>query len=220
MVKQEILRVREKLDCWHSNNRTALESTQFKDSLVEYYNRLGTTPNTLRCMVTNQEYPRNEVRAAHLVKRSTQGDTMHLYGLSPNINNPRNGILLIEPIELAFDRKDICFLYDPLSHQLTVRVLNPSLTGHLTSTSRTVYPTTYSDLEGLPLQLPPDVFPYRRVLSMHAKFAYSRALNMNWIANTETLDTYFNLSDAGLQEPTGLGELSWSEVHTAIHRTV
>ena len=36
---------------------------------------------------------------------------------------------------------------------------------------------------------------------MHAKYAFARALQYGWIVMTETLDTYFNVSDEGLEEP-------------------
>eukprot|EP00604_Paraphysomonas_vestita_P003331 CAMPEP_0174818550 /NCGR_PEP_ID=MMETSP1107-20130205/1279_1 /TAXON_ID=36770 /ORGANISM="Paraphysomonas vestita, Strain GFlagA" /LENGTH=53 /DNA_ID=CAMNT_0016030559 /DNA_START=612 /DNA_END=770 /DNA_ORIENTATION=+ len=52
---------------------------------------------------------------------------MHLYDLPSDIDHVRNGLLLLDPIEQAFDRKDICFLYDPLTNELIAKVLNPSL---------------------------------------------------------------------------------------------
>jgi hypothetical protein len=219
LAKAEIRQLRERLDCWHSNARTVLENNLFKEALVQFYNCTRTTDTHLKCMLTNTFYPSFEVRASHIIKRSTQGDTMHLYQLSRDIDDPRNGLLLLEPIEQAFDRKDICFLYNSLNKELTAKVLNPSLmTEHLKrSNPAKTYPMSYRDLDGLSLQLPPGVFPYRRVLSMHAKFAYSRALNQGWITDTETLNSYFNISDAGLTEPRGLGELTWQEVHSAIH---
>jgi hypothetical protein len=219
LAKAEIRQLRERLDCWHSNARTALESSLFKDSLAVFYNCTRTADTHLKCMLTNLFYPRNEVRASHIIKRSTQGDTMHLYHLPQDIDNPRNGLLLLEPIEQAFDRKDICFLYNSFNNELTAKVLNPSLmTEYLKlSNPAKTYTLTYGNLDGRALQLPAGAFPYRRVLSMHAKFAYSRALNQGWIAGTETLESYFNISDAGLMEPRGLGELTWQEVHSAIH---
>ncbi len=83
--------------------------------------------------------------------------------------------------------------------------------------STATYTQTYGSIDGLVLQLPTGVFPYRRALSMHAKFAYSRALHLGWITASATLDSYFNVSDNGLQEPVGLGLLTWQEVHLSIH---
>ena len=62
---------------------------------------------------------------------------------------------------------------------------------------------TFSDIDGVELQLPTDTgsCPYKRVLSMHAKYAFTRALQYGWIVETETLDTYFNVSDGDMEEP-------------------
>jgi hypothetical protein len=149
---------------------------------------------------------------------------MHLYGLPPDIDHVRNGLLLLEPIELAFDRKDICFLHNSLTDQLVAKVLNPKLMGELMPKSGSrgspaTYAQTYGSVDGLALHLPAGVHPYRRPLSMHAKFAYSRALHFGWIAASTTLDSYFHLSEHGLQEPLGLGLLTWQEVHMSIHMT-
>jgi len=223
LANAEIRRLRQELDCWHSNSRTVIESTVFKDALAVFYGCTRTTNTDLKCMLTGNFYPRPEVRASHIIKRSTDGDTMHLYGLPPNVDHVRNGLLLLEPIEQAFDRKDICFLYNAISNQLVAKVLNPSLMTELMHKSQprgTTYPMTYGSVDGLVLQLPSaTTFPYRRALSMHAKFAFSRALHLNWIADSATLDSYFNVSDNGLQEPLGLGLLTWQEVHMSIHNT-
>lgn len=194
----------------------------FKESVAAHYSCTRSTDNYLKCMVTGTFYPRHEVRASHIVKRSTDGDTMHLYGLPPNIDHVRNGLLMLEPIEQAFDRKDICFLYDSLTNQLVAKVLNPNLMGELMPKSgprgsTATYTQTYGSVDGLTLHLPAGVYPYRRALSMHAKFAYSRALHLGWVAASSMLDSYFNVSESGLQEPLGLGLLTWQEVHMSIH---
>ena len=215
MVRNELRNLRKELDCWHSNARTLVESTSFKDTLIEFYH--CAVGDRVKCMATGRDYPRKEVRASHIIKRSTNGDTMDLFGLLADIDNPRNGMLLLEPIEQAFDRKDICILYNPVSRGLTMKVLNPQLRdAEMRSEQGKTY-GTYGSIDGAVLQLPEGKFPYRRVLSMHAKFAFSRALNMCWIEDTEVLENYFNVSDTGLQEPLGLGHLSWQEVHAGIH---
>jgi len=223
LANAEIRRLRQQLDCWHSNARTIIESSVFKDSLAVFYGCTRTVDTDLKCMLTGNFYPRHEVRASHIIKRSTDGDTMHLYGLPPNVDHVRNGLLLLEPIEQLFDRKDLCFLYSPITNQLVAKVLNPSLMTEQMPKSQprgATYSMTYGSVDGLVLQLPSGTFPYRRALSMHAKFAFSRALHFNWIADSEILESYFNVSDNGLQEPLGLGLLDWKEVHLSIHNTM
>lgn len=192
----------------------------FKDSLVNYYQRADTNFN-LRCMITNQSYARKYVRASHLLKRCTDGDLMHYFGLEPNIDHPRNGLLLLDPVEQLFDRKDLCFLYDPITQQFQAKLLNINLRNEtMCAEDGTSFNQTYGSVDGLVLQLPQGIFPYRRVLSLHAKFSYSRALNRGWIAPTENLETYFRVSDSGIEEPLGFGLLSWQEVHNCIHQQV
>ena len=213
LARIEIRNLRKELDCWHSNARTVFESSSFKDALIAYYH--CAVDIRVKCMTTGRDYPRNEVRASHIIKRSTHRDTLTLFGLPADIDRPRNGILLLEPIVQSFDRKDICILYNPVKRQLTMKVLNPQLMeAEMRSEEHGKTYGTYGSIDGAVLQLPEGKFPYRRVLSMHAKFAFSRALHMGWIEDTEVLECYFNVSDMGLQEPLGLGHLSWQQVHT------
>lgn len=217
LARSEVRNLRKELDCWHSNARTRIESNIFKDVLIEFYE--CAVGDKVKCMATGRAYPRNEVRASHIIKRSTNGDTMELFGLPADIDNPCNGMLLVEPFEQAFDRKDVCILHDPATGQLKIKVLNPQLRTAEMRSEQQPNKTygTYGLTDGLALQLPKNKFPYRRVLSMHAKFAFSRALHLGWIQDAEILESYFNVSDAGLQEPLGLGNLSWKEVHANIH---
>lgn len=219
LAESEVRRLRKELDCWHSNARTRVENEIFKSSLIQYYNRADpTNPNNIICMLTNQSYPRKYVRASHILKRCTDGDLMHYFGLEPDIDHSRNGLLLLEPIEQLFDRKDLCFLYNPTTQQFHAKLLNITLANEgMKAEDGRLFNLTYGSIDGLVLQLPQGVFPYRRVLSLHAKFSFSRALNRGWISSTENFEVYFNLSDDGIQEPLGIGSLKWQEVHNSIH---
>ena len=171
-------------------------------------------------MVVGGSYPRDQVRASHIIKHCTDGNSLSLFGLPPDIDHNRNGLLLLVPIEKAFDRKDICFLRTTNPEQLIVKVLNPSLMAMKMKDkeNKTTYRKTYGSINNRHLQLPDNKFPYRRLLCMHAKFAYSRALRKGWIQDDDsTFETYFNISDHGLDEPLGLGNLSWKEVHGRTH---
>ena len=206
------------MDCWQSNNRTRVESSTFKDKLIKFY-ECAAAGDQVKCMATGNTYPRHEVRASHIIKRSTNGETLELFGLPPGIDEARNGMLLLQPIEMAFDRKDICFLYDPYATKLILKVLNPELLAAMMTSEGYPIKTygTYRTIDGTALHLPTGKFPYRRALSMHAKFSFSRALHMKWIQETEDLKSYFDVSDGAGAEPLGLGELSWKDIHTQIH---
>ena len=122
-------------------------------------------------------------------------------------------------MEKAFDNKDICFIYDPITGLLKLKVLNSSRLN-----ACRIYPgsgterRTFADINMSPLSLPPTADTdgiarrsYRRILSTHAKNAHARALRRGWIANAEELHNYYAVSEIGLAEhPCML--LTWQEL--------
>jgi hypothetical protein len=63
---------------------------------------------------TNTIFKLSDLRAAHIYKNSTNGLGLEAFKLHPSdVHNARNGLLLIPQIEEEFDRKHVCFLYDP-----------------------------------------------------------------------------------------------------------
>ena len=124
-------------------------------------------------------------------------------------------MLMLDSIEKSFDHLDICFLYNSLSQELTVKVLNPALSSKRIFPNSVAETRTFSDIDGTPVLSKSSSMPYRRILSVHTKFAYSRALSMGWIDNTETLATYFDVSDSGLDEPECIRQLTWEEMNYA-----
>jgi hypothetical protein len=211
---QEIRRLRRIFDCWHTNNRTMVESADFKRAVVDFYQRRVTTGpldriTTARCMISDEVFEYKDLCPAHLVKHC-RPELMSLYGLTPlDVDNPRNGILVLKEIEIAFDHKDLCFLLNPMSGELNLRVLNQKLMG------KCIHPTsrkTFSDIDKSALKFPADHLPFRRILSMHAKLSLSRALRYQWIDGVEEIDTYFNVSEPDLEEPDFLG-LTWKQIN-------
>ena len=156
----------------------------------------------------------SELRPAHLVKHS-RPHLMAMYGLSPlDIDNPRNGILMLDAIEKVFDSLDVCFLYNHMNQELTFKVLNPELRRKRILPSSSNELRTFENIDGSPLQVAvAEAKPYHRILFTQAKFAYSRAISFNWIANTEILNTYFNISEAGLDEPECIRNLTWEQMN-------
>lgn len=116
------------LDPWNSSARTQSEQATFKESLISVYDRGCQNSGCLRCMVLDVELPRGRVIAAHLWKRSTHGDGLEYLALKKtDVHSTRNGLLLYDPIEKAFDRKELCFLYNSLTQRIVCKVLNPAL---------------------------------------------------------------------------------------------
>ena len=114
LVAAEIRRVRKEMNCWITNYRTIQESTEFKLAVIGYYGRAVSVVHgkivSARCMVSDVVAQYGELRPAHLVKHSTP-HLMAFYSLSPlEVDHPRNGMLMLDAIEKAFDHLDVCFL--------------------------------------------------------------------------------------------------------------
>lgn len=122
------------LDCWSFSKRTEVERETFKTALVTYYDRRNPNQhNQLLCMVLNHPFQYTKVRASHIYKHAFP-QNLEAFGIDrTEVNSPRNGLLLAQPIEQHFDVKHLCFLYDPMTQQLRLRILNPALFEHLLS---------------------------------------------------------------------------------------
>ena len=165
-------------------------------------------------MVTGLQLPYDFVAASHIWKQAKGGSGMfELFRLTPSdADGPRNGLLLAKPIEKAFDRKDVCFLYSPPKQQLTLYVVNMDGTtvtrpNPLRTTTvaqvkgwkrdQKKLAPTFEDLHGRPLLLPDGVFPFRRILALQAKLAFRYGI-MNGFISQEDFDqfeTYSRVSD-------------------------
>jgi len=152
-------------------------------------------PNMLFCMVLNRGYPRVNIRAAHIWKHATHGEGLEEFQLdASDISSERNGFLLAEAIEGAFDSKQLCFLYNPLQQNLVCCVLDPSILENYVTPSTT---TKFRDIDGKPLVHPPGCMPFRRLLSWHAQCSFNVALRRKWIDDTkfQTFKDFHSLSE-------------------------
>lgn len=186
-------------DIWtETGPRDRKEQEKFKKELLKYYNRSNIWGNKVQCMVTNEWHKRSKVIGGHLWMSKTRGKGLLKFGLGfSDLLSPRNGLLMLEPIEDAFDIKYLCFLYNPLggenSQNFVVKVLNPNIKDQvITGTTK-----RFRDIDGAILQHPKDCFPFRRILSFHAKCAYKLAKSRSWITNEvfESFGDYFDLSE-------------------------
>ncbi|PRP74254.1 hypothetical protein PROFUN_12001 [Planoprotostelium fungivorum] len=192
-----VIQKRKRLDIWTPSKRTLVDSTEFKNSLISYYDRKDPRSSDIKCMVLDRFYPRDKVRGSHIWKYATYGEGLDEFGLKEDdVNKERNGLLLGEGIELAFDSKQLCFLYDPINTKFIVKVLDPGLLQSSTPVSPS-QTRTFSDINNLPLCLPAGRSPFRRLLSWHAECTYTTALKKTWIDQPafDTFTTYDNLSN-------------------------
>jgi len=188
---------RRQLDPWTATNRTPEESDEFKQRLVEYYQRQDpVTGGNLFCMVLNRSYPRAQVKAAHIWKWVLRGKGLDAFGLTfDDASDVRNGMLLAKDLEEAFDLKRVCFRTD-MNHDLILQVLDPSLN------NKVVFPSTqktFANINGNKLQVPVGKLPpFRRLLNWHAKLSYEEALARKWIlkADFDLFVDFGDISDA------------------------
>jgi hypothetical protein len=126
----------------------------------------------------------------------TKGRGLPKFGLSiADLNNPRNGLLMLKDIENAFDRKQLCFLYQPFGETaeriFLVKVLDPDIK-QMTITGTT---KNFTDIDMTHLQVPKNRIPYRRLLSFHARCSFHHAKEIGWIQAHESFDEYFDISE-------------------------
>ena len=182
-------------DIWSESGRSEVEQTAFKDNLIKYYRRGGYwRKKTVKCMATNQWLPRNVVIAGHIWMSKMHGKGLQKFGLSLNdCTSPRNGFLMVKGVESNFDRKHLCLVYDAFAKCFRFRVLNPDLANEPIPDTNPVL--KYGDLEKL--HHPKDYYPFRRLLSWHAKCSFKFACSKTWITEAERdlFEPYHALSE-------------------------
>ncbi len=194
VAKEVIIQHRLRMDVWTDSKRSKCEQAEFKERLIKFYNCAHPIDKgVLRCMVMNKYFPREKVIASHIWKYSTRGTGLEEFGLKESdITSERNGVLICENIEDAFDSKRVCFLIDRLkSDNIFLKVLDPSLMGNLVIEG---HPRTFQNIDGKQLHNPPGSIPYRRILDWHAKCAYQSAKSRGWIEYTDSFNDFFNMS--------------------------
>jgi hypothetical protein len=140
---------------------------------------------------------------------ATQGQDLEEFGLkASDVNSVRNGLLLAEAIEQAFDIKGVTFIYHPLRKCFLLKVLDPSLHAKLVSPSTS---SKFSDIDGWPLQHPQGKEPYKRLLYWHSVCAYDYAKRMEWMKTEEVPENILDLSAGALLPSLDLEELLENE---------
>ncbi len=201
MSREAMYQYRARLNVWSSGKRSNVEQQDFKNELVANYQRASTLgEGFLLCMILNVDIPRKNVIASHIWKFCTEGEGLEDFRLkASDLGNFRNGFLLCENIEKAFDTKSVCFLVNRLRPQeISLKVLDPNLFDRVVCpASPTVPPETFRSIDGHLLQHPPDVLPFRRILDFHAKLSYRKAIAKGWIEESSVFDDFFDLSLGG-----------------------
>ena len=147
----------------------------------------------MKCMASGMVLPQHLVRAAHIWKYATGGEGLEVFGLRiVDVHNTRNGLLVAEKVDSAFDVKRVGWEYDMLHDSFRFRVwdqellqqpickLSPAETAALrahgaasglseNAPEMTGRVPTYAELNGRTLEHPPGCMPYRRLMAWHYK---------------------------------------------------
>jgi len=198
--KEIVILKRKRLDVWTPSKRSQKEQYEFKKKLINFYGcEDPKNSNNLFCMVLDQPFERTKVIAAHLWKYSTYGEGLDEFGLkADDVSSPRNGIIIADGIEAAFDSKQLCFIYDPLALKLKVFVLDPNILEEKVSPSPS---TLFKEIIGAELHHPEGHFPFRRILAWHARCCFKIALAKKWIDQNKfcELEDYITLSEDAIE---------------------
>lgn len=153
-------------DCWLGGENpsvTTKHDQNFKTELGKLYQK-GVQKH---CMLTGCT---SDVTGAHIWRKMTAGKGLSGFGLSSSaVSDPRNGLLLAKFVEVAFDRQQLCFVYNPFTSQLVCRILDPA------------FRQQHSELEGKMLLFCNKERPFMRLLSFHAVCAVRYAVGKKWI---------------------------------------
>jgi hypothetical protein len=100
--------------------------------VIAFYDRASNSRKTVKCQILDELTPITEaedkILAAHIWKVSTRGKGLEEFGLLPEeINNARNGMFLTKGIEDAFDKQQVCFLYNVLESSLILWVADHAI---------------------------------------------------------------------------------------------
>ena len=181
-------------DIWTETGRSEVEQKEFKTAMIKYYKRGVFYSRKVRCMMTNDLHRRDHVIAEHIWKQKMHGRGLHRFNLKrEDACSPRNGILMLKDIEDQFTVKHICILYISTDQVFVIKVLDPSIMDRNITNSK----KTFRDINNRKLSHPKGCFPFRRLLSFHAKLAFKEAREKGWITEVEesSYQPFHDLSD-------------------------
>ena len=146
-------------------------------------------------MMTGRFLKKSKVIASHLIALKDES-ILKVLSFSPSMKwDTKNGLLLYSTIDEAYENMEIAFLLDINTSVIKMRVLYDSLMtkrvfsdcslfeGYdtMSEVERQTFKTeideiTFASLDGMPLILPPLVFPSKRILMWQAMSAYTNAI--------------------------------------------
>lgn len=143
-------------------------------------------------MMLGRDIENSHIICSHIWPKHTYGKGLDMFNLKHNdINEPRNFLRLHRDIEHAFDKKWLCFDYEPISadeFKLKLRVVNPDLLDEtkdvsiIKNNSRTKI-TTFGEInkETSDYIFTKEKKPFTRLLAAHANRTIHNARQFGWI---------------------------------------
>lgn len=183
-------------DIWTEGGRSQIEQEEFKKNLIKFYKRGRWWSKNICCMATGVWGSRDKVIASHIWKQYKHGVGLPKFGLHrQDATSPRNGLLLLRDIELKFDVKEICFVYDSFRGLFLIKVLNPNILSMEIANSGG---KTFASINDKPIQHPKKNIPFRRLLSFHARCSFLAAKEKGWISELQcnAYEPYHSLSES------------------------
>lgn len=180
-------------DIWTERGRSQAEQEGFKRSLAKYYKRKSIwRMKQLKCMITDEWHDYSDVIASHIWMAS-EGRLLYKFNLAyADLYSPRNGFLVLKDIENAFDRKHLCFLYNPYGDdagKFRIKVLDPVIVDMVITHSA----KKFQDIDGAFLQCSLVKTPFKRILGFHARYSYRYAVSKGWLHESDVFPEYFNI---------------------------
>lgn len=171
----------------------------------------------IRCQILDTDLPKFLVIGSHLFKHGWGSVMAHTILGIENIDSTRNGLLLFQPIEKAFDRSQLCFLKSPNDDSFYLKLLDPRIRNislldqclpfisvkECINYGKSIEEVisllkkcltfedrliTFGDLEGREIKCYGITRPYKRCLNFHASRARDYAIEQKWISKEVVFD--------------------------------
>ena len=159
-IAREVLELSESRrvsNLWDSLSSRSTRDSTFRQEAVAFYFQ----EDNPECMLTDNTV---RVEAAHIAPVGA-ADRLPKYGLTEeDVNSPRNSLLLNRQIHLAFDKRQLTFLWDFIRDRFYCLVLDPKLRSA----------RDFPKVHGKRLKLKRTKMPFRRLIVQHAFNALRR----------------------------------------------
>jgi hypothetical protein len=188
---------------------------QFKNKLCDFYDCWKPdNEDYIRCMVLGIYFPQRLVIASHLFRRSNEYIAKNMVGID-NIDDERNGLLMFQPLETAFDRFQISFIKNNDNDRFKLKLFdktirkkkliefmkNPADLQMLEDAVNKKHCNyklnkTFGDINGYTIILShrkrPTNRPFNRCLNLQARLAWKLALDKGWINNDYNFQDFWS----------------------------